>query len=43
MCETLHFVLYSWSSHFAFLEVSKYYKIQNGRLTAILNLFDPKS
>ena len=31
LCETLHFVLYSWSSHFAFLELSKYYKIQNGR------------
>ena len=31
LCETLHFVLYSWSSHFAFFELSKYYKIQNGR------------
>ena len=27
LCETLHFVLYSWSSHIAFLELSKYYKI----------------
>ena len=24
-------VLYSWSSHFAFLQLSKYYKIKNGR------------
>ena len=32
LCETLHFVVYSWSSHFAFLESSKYYK-----------LFHPKS
>ena len=31
LCETLHFVLYSLSSHFAFLELSKYNKIQNGR------------
>ena len=31
LCET-YFVLYSWSSHLAFLESSKYYKIQNGRL-----------
>ena len=31
LCEKLHFVLYSWSSNFAFLELSKYYKIQNGR------------
>ena len=29
--ETLHFVLYSWPSHFAFLELRKYYKIQNSR------------
>ena len=27
----------------AFLELSKYYTIQNGRLTAIFKLFDPKS
>ena len=37
------FVLYSRFSHFAFLELGKYYKIQNGRLTAIFTLFDPKS
>ena len=31
LCETLHLVLYSRSSHFALPELSKYYKIQNGR------------
>ena len=31
LCETLTFVLYAWSSHFAFLELIEYYKIQNGR------------
>ena len=30
-CVRHYTVLYSWSSHFAFLELSKYYKIQNGR------------
>ena len=34
LCETLHFVLYSWSIHFAFfLELHKYHtiiNIQNG-------------
>ena len=33
LCETLHIVLYSWSSYFAFFELGQYHKIikiQNG-------------
>ena len=35
LCETLHFVLYSWSSHFAFIEWSKDYKIQIGHFEIV--------
>ena len=30
-----NFVLYSWSSHFAFLDLSKHYKIQNEHISQI--------
>ena len=39
LCDTLHFVLYSWSIYFA----SEYHKINQIRLAVILKLFSPKT